>query len=272
MKVVSINDMSDSLFLNTVQYREIGKARIISRQEKKTREDGGPDVEITSWANEKFYITRNQLMLNFFDVGGKALNVRAWKNNESHIIMCQANKLCGVVHVPKSRRYGVLSTTGKRYKPGVYVVCMRNPNGELNRKAYSALDAKLFHKMFKIDDSVEEMASRVRQEQHIKEIRSSGETVAKVKNPNGTTVTVDKELAAAKYTVVAKVIKLDTNKVVGYTVSYNGKQIDCSLAKIEKLCKEKKLKNMTVVYSAGSAPYFRCIGMTHESLGSKYIK
>lgn len=297
LKRINIIDLPDEVFMNGTEIVEIKRARILTRQEKKSREQGTPDIQLKDINGAESYITRNDLVKNFLGIDNKKITIGGWKSGKNYFVYSPKNDMVSVLHCPKRPKYLLILPNGRVLRPGYYCVCSRDNTGKIFKNKSMQVQPTVFKKMFVINDSADKLRDRTAQLKQIKgfnsnikqsdirnravNARDSQNQISNmgiIKNKpqsilNTPTKQIQQSIAKindrAKLAVVGKVLNRD-NQLIGYVISNGKVEKPFEKHKVIEMCRKKQLRNMTLFEKNGQE-FLRCIGTTHDALPTKYM-
>lgn len=297
LRRVNVLQLPDEVFMDGTKVVEIMRARILTRQEKKSRERGAPDIQLRGLAGAQTYITRTDLVKMFIGMDGRKITIASWKSGKNYLVYTQKNTRVAILHSPRKPRYLLELPNKKVLKPGYYFVCDVNETGKIDKLHGIQVGPSVFKKMFVINEStdeyiakiktatkdsaivVEQTANRVKQAENARNSRSNNigvsggsrgvVTPSSVLNTKQVQDSTPKINAKAKMHVVAKILNRE-NQLVGYVISNGKEEKPFQKNKVIEMCRKHALRNMSLVEKDGKE-YLRGVGITHDSLPTKYI-
>lgn len=282
LKHIQITELPDEVFLNGTQVLDIMRARIITRAERKQLGRGTPDILLKSYSGAETHITRRALMEKFTGLDGKKIVLGGWKTGKNYLVYRKLANNISIVHSPRIPKYVLILPNKKMLKPGYYFVCNRNETGKILRDTGIQLGPTLFKKMCIIEDSVSKLTARTKlaiaNDTIAKKVEAGNQTntnkaVGKVNRVASTSGNVPvgnvriNELA--RLNITGKVLN-SQGQLVGYVVSDGKIEKPIPKNNVIEMCRKKQIRNMSLVDVNGKE-FLRGIGITHESLPTKYI-
>lgn len=244
---LEITTLPEYAFLKGVAKRDVVKLRLLSRQEKKDRKWGEPDVECVSlWyklANQmtkgtaKEYITRKQASSMFYNMEPdkkgqiRKFDARVLSSNKAKYVTSELSNIPVVVLEPSTSKYVVYTLKGKELPKKAYVVFALDENKKILFDFPVILEPKFFVSMIELKETSVELKDRIMRYR---------------------TATEDRK--EAQYRVVANIVDRNTYKHLGYMLSYideKGKNRESmfTMKQIEQLLESNNIRNMR--YSTG---------------------
>lgn len=284
LKRISIVSIPDEVFMDGTEVLEIMRARILTRQEKRNRGRGTPDIHLKSIFGAETFISRTDLIKTYIGIDGKKITIASWKSNKNYLVYVTKNRPVAVLHCPRKPKYLLELPNKKVLKPGYYFVCNKNETGKIDREHGVQIGPSIFKKMFVINDSTEEYLARTKNvsrevqdvaKQESFRVKQSNNTKAPVKSVlNNKEVLQNNEKVIkindkSTLSVVAKVYNRN-NQLVGYVISNGKVEKPFPKNKVIEMCRKHQIRNMSLVEKDGKE-FLRGIGITHESLPTKYI-
>lgn len=297
LRRVNVLQLPDEVFMDGTKVVEIMRARILTRQEKKSRERGAPDIQLRGLAGAQTYITRADLVKMFIGIDGRKITIASWKSGKNYLVYTQKNTRVAILHSPRKPRYLLELPNKKVLKPGYYFVCDVNETGKIDKLHGIQVGPSVFKKMFVINESTDEYIARTRTatkesaivvEQTTNRVKQAANarnsrpnniggaggsggvgTPSSVLNTKQVQDNTPKINAKAKMYVVAKILNRE-NQLVGYIISNGKEEKPFQRNKVIEMCRKHALRNMSLVEKDGKE-YLRGVGITHDSLPTKYI-
>jgi len=138
---------SDKVFIDAIKVCDIYKVRLMTKDERKEREPGAPDVILVRATGGKTIVSRQDLVNNFTTAAGKPVKVAFLRSKKSYYVYRMCNEKYKVMHIPNN------CTVNLRDKPvngGNYIICQVGKDGKMLKNTMVQLNGKLFRKMFKV--------------------------------------------------------------------------------------------------------------------------
>lgn len=284
-KIIAINNLPDEAFLRGILVQNIAKVRILTRDEKKHREPGSPDVMIQYNGQGTSFITRTDLIQNCRTHDGRKITIGAMKEGQVYTVTVPAKLNVYAFHVPNtSMPFGLaLKNKSMKLRPGQFVVYAVN-NGSISKNSPIVLSKDSFVKMIVITEKSKAQYN-ARLKKALEAFIARKNTIDRAdmarNNPNITTaervrLQREKERAleipnTAPYKIVGRIIRRGTlDNVIGYMVT-NGKLTKAfPTSNVMEMCKNKKVKNATLVRNQAGKVYLRGVGTVLDTLPVTY--
>ena len=271
----------DKLF-DAVKVRDICKARVLSRKERKAYniEPGSGDIKLLSATGEESMISRQELVNNFVHSNGNKIKLPILNCNTDYVVVRQCNTPYKIMYLPNNCR-GFIQ--GKSIKQFSYIILPLNEDGKtVNREKITVLSRDLFKKCFVIpmqpiisrhlNDNMQSIPvqNRVPVVSIPKEEKIVPVELNKVKpnlvkptlaKPANIMENVNRNQVANKYEfTVVNAIMNNSGTVIGYTVKRlrDGLTRQLLVSEVIKLCAARKVDNVMLA--------------TKESTGLKYLR
>lgn len=144
---INLDNYTGNAFMDAVKVRDVAQVKILNRKAMKGRPSGSPDVAVLSVSGETKYITRKELVQNYEYLSGKKVVIPYMKNDVIYKVVGKCDIPFAVMLLPANMN-GILK--GQPVAPGTYIVAPKNPDGTINYGALTAVNRRMFRKMFKI--------------------------------------------------------------------------------------------------------------------------
>lgn len=298
--LIDFNYVPDKVFIDANQVRGIYKARILSRQQKKSRPDGSGDVMITSATGGSQIITREELCKNYNHSSGKKIVLAFLKTDTSYIVQSKSNEKYKVLKLPDNC---IGKVNNKSAKPGSYIVCKSDDSGIIDKSTMTIVSPNMFRKMFKIpmqsiikrhmnggenkmfglfnSNRNRDIASRKNVVNPVINMNTESLNKNNVKpinintNKSQTTYVQNKPLQNVKtqnkYKFVAthRIISMTNGKLIGFVIleKSTGESKQLNTSQVSQLCNKKLVENLMLVTKENSGVRFlKGNGIRIESL------
>lgn len=239
---VEITNFPDYVYLKGIAKRDIIQLRLLSKEEKKGRKWGEPDVECISLWYKNYniatkgtpveYITRKSASDMFYQI--KPDNKGNIKKFDSRVLTSSKKKyvtanLPGIpvlVLEPTKSKSKVYTLNGQPLPKNKYLVFLLNENNQIMYDCPLFLSPKFFVAMIELNETSDEVKNRIMRYK-----------------------TASSDRKDAQYRVVAKAIDKYTYVDVGFILSYiddknRNRESIFTMDKIEKLLESNNIRNM----------------------------
>lgn len=297
---IEFDAIPDKLFIPAVMVRDIVKARPLNRIEKSNMKRGGPDILVLKVSGGKDIKSREEISQYYRYLNNKPIKVMGWQSSKLYILYRVVNENVAVLQVPVNNTVivnGKVANAGNKHS-GDYIVCRLNEDGTLDRKSAVVISAYLFHKICYIPNhpAIQKSKTRANKSKYFSlsgdhnKIHASNR-VRQIKSIPNTNIKLDKvpvqsrEETGNKYNERTNTNTESGNKYVIVSILMNGmgqrvgfclRDQFGSMHKVNqqyaaRLCKAKKVSNMTVVDNGVGGYFFRGIGMSIDNLPIIYV-
>ena len=148
--MLDIDTILNKGMLPVVRKRDILRARVLSREEKRNLERGAPDIEAVSPSGQKVILSRSELLSKYTYLDGKKISMAGWSSSKEYIIARLDNSQGLAMMVPTNCTATVNGRTAnaKNRKHGDYIVCLLDEGGAIDHSTIGIMPASIFRKMY----------------------------------------------------------------------------------------------------------------------------
>ena len=155
MQRLSFDKVNDEVFLRAYKIRDINKARILNRAEKKKIPSGSPDILVRPFIGKGRLMSRQEVVSNYRYLTDKEINVRGWKSENTYIIYRIVREPVAIMQVPININIDVNGKTANKgnRQSGDYIICSLDENGNILRNTARVISSAMFKKICYIPPS-----------------------------------------------------------------------------------------------------------------------
>lgn len=136
--------------LPVVRKRDILRARVLTREEKKELPRGGPDVVTITPSGQKIMMKRTDITSRYTYLDGKKISMAGWTSSKEYVIARLDNTEALAIMVPADCSLevnGQYANSSKR-KTGDYVVGLLDSSGAIDKNTLGIVPSAMFKKMY----------------------------------------------------------------------------------------------------------------------------
>lgn len=243
MSTLEYSKIPDHLFKPVVKVRDILRARILSSDEKRKINHGGPDIYVMSPMGTSNLLTRDSIIKYYKYVDGSKIKLSSWKSKLSYIVIANDKGEAYAFKVPNN----INIKMGDKVVPsGGYIIC-ESSDGEINRQKAFVIKKEYFKKMFRAGAMPGTDRGKTKRENVREEVKAE--------------YIVDKVI----YKAIAKAVQ--SGKTVGFILqSEGGDRLQVNKAEIVNLCSRKQVSNIILNRTAENKPYLQGQGIKISEL------
>lgn len=263
--MVEINSIPDAMFHEVLFVKEVCKATLLDKDMRDKMEipHGGPDTVLVSMMGGKRLINRTELMETYKTIDNKQIKLSDWHYGKEKMVYKEMNIPMKMFTVPAKSKLKV-GFNGKSIQNGLCIICKLNEN-KIDKDNIIVLSQDRFRKQFKITKvaskaDMKKMAMSIKATKELN--KQNTEKTSRWKKPVEQKQSNEKAIVSVVAALVNK-----QGKVIGYKVKHlkTNKIMDFATVKIMELCRNQKIKNMTIVAKDGKE-FLRGVGMRKENL------
>lgn len=261
---LNVKDIPDALFHDVLFVREICMAVMLDKQtrDKLGLPNGSPDVMVKSLSGRKVLVSRLDLVDRYSNTDGSKIKISSWHYGEKHMIVRDINKAMKMFSVPKNSKV-VVNINGKDIPKERCIIYNTNA-GKIIKEKPMIISTDAFIKQFKVTKkaSKQDMKNLAINMRATKKIQKQQE-----ENKKANRAEDRKPINSGAIGLIVAIVVNADNKVIGYRIRNlkTNKETDFATSKVKELCRNQKIKNMTIVAKDGKE-FLRGVGMRKENL------
>lgn len=262
--MLEVSKIPNELLHDVLLVKEICQVTLLDKDKRKQMglPNGSPDTMIISLLGNKRLAKRDEIMDNFRNKDGSNIKLSKWHYGKKYIVYKDCNIAMKMFTVPSNSKM-VLSNKGKRIDND-YCILYSIKNNNIDKSKIKIISKDNFKKQFKIvkvasKEAMKNLANTMKVTKNIHKENAIQQRKWRQENKK---VINEKAIAI----IVATLVN-NKGSIVGYRVRNikNNKEIDFALNRIKELCRNQKIKNMTIVAKDGKE-FLRGIGIKKENL------
>lgn len=261
---IALENIPSELFHDVLLVREICQATLLDKDKRKKMglPNGSPDTLLISLLGSKKLVRRNEIMENYKNKDGSAIKLSGWHYDKKYIVYKQESIPMKMFAVPNNSKT-TITYKGNTIKSGMCVLCLTD-NGKINKDKIVVMTQDNFRKQFKVT----KVATKSDIRKLANSLKATRDLQKQDKEQKDRWRPVNKK--PINEGAIALVIASLVNKngaVIGYKVRNlkTNKEVDFAISKIKELCRNQKIKNMTIVAKDGKE-FLRGVGIRKENL------
>lgn len=291
-KAIEVDKLPTEAFMKCLMVQNIAKIQLLTREAKKNRPQGSPDVLMQLVGQKTCYVSRKDIASNCRTVKGNAIVVGGLQAGLSYTVVIPCNSYVAAIHIPKSTEVKYVlnmmnkqgKPEGKVLKPGMMLVYPME-NGVINKKSPLVISKAVFDKMIVIKEKSQTeynerlkraLIDMMKKQNALEAGRMANDANSKMSVVQRVQAKKEAEMAEriqekAPFIIVGRIIKQGTlDQVIGYRVSNGKSQKDFPLNTVMKMCQNKQIRNATLVKNANGKVFMRGVGNVLDTLPTTY--
>lgn len=291
-KAIEVDKLPTEAFMSCLMVQNIAKIRLLTREQKRNRTPGSPDVLMQCVGQRSIYVSRQDIASKCKTVKGNAVIVGGLRTGADYTVVIPCNTPVRAIHIPntKGNSYYVVnvpSKNGMECKPlkGGQMVVFPVQNGKLVTTMPLIISRAVFDKMIVIKEKSQQeyndrlrksLVMMVRKQKALEEgakandLSSNMSVVQRVQAKKEAEM-AEREQERAPFVIVGRILKKGTlDQVIGYVVSNGKAQKAFPLKQVMQMCNNKQIRNATLVRNASGKVFMRGVGTILDTLPTTY--
>lgn len=255
---IDFEQIPNELMHEVLFVREICQATLLDREKRKSMglPNGSPDTLLVSLMGSKKLVRRDEILSNYKNTDGSAIRLSSWHYDKKYIVYRDECTPMRMFVVPNNSNISI-EYKGNKIKNGACII-------KSNDKKVYIISQNNFRKQFKVTKVATK--SDIRKLANSLKVTKELERRAK-EQQNKWRPTNKKPLNENAIGLITGALVNRNGAIIGYRVKNikTNKLIDLSINKVKELCRNQKIKNMTIVAKDGKE-FLRGIGIRKENL------
>ena len=151
----NLEDIVAKGMIPVIRRRDILMARVMTREEKSSRERGAPDIAVVTPSGQQMILKRSDITSNYTYLSGRKISLAGWKTSNRYTIFKNDNTRAFAMMIPSNCTITVgekSANTSGRTNPD-YVVALATQDGQIDRSTLGIIPSAMFKKMYHIPNN-----------------------------------------------------------------------------------------------------------------------